>query len=122
MDPSFTADKAGLLRAVELLASQDGSAPIDTGIDRCMAHAADLASAIKSDARLQLLAEPETGLVNWRPIDGRTIDDVLARLPAGSASTTVIDNERWLRHVTANPNANPSGILRQLHGADRSSA
>jgi L-2,4-diaminobutyrate decarboxylase len=66
-----------------------------------------------------LLAEPQTGIVAWRPSDTATFESVSHHLPAGAASMTKIVGERWFRSVAANPNADIklliSGLLKALY-------
>ena len=79
-------------------------------IDRCMAAAASLADAIARDSNWRLFAEPETGVVLFRPAAGDS-EAAWGRLPAGLASTTKINGETWLRCVAANPNVDVETIL-----------
>lgn len=90
-------------------------------IDHCMAQAEQLADFVQGDARLVLLARPASGVVVWRPADGEVgFDRLQARLPAGSASVTVLGGERWFRNVSANPNADVGqvveGMIKALAG------
>ena len=52
-----------------------------------------------------LRARPETGVVVWRPADSACFDLLLAHMPPGAVSVTVLDDIRWFRNVAANPNA-----------------
>jgi L-2,4-diaminobutyrate decarboxylase len=79
-------------------------------IDRCMAAAATLADVLASTPGWLVFAEPETGVVLFRPTIG-TCEDAFARLPSGVASTTRIGNEAWLRCVAANPNVDIAAVL-----------
>ncbi|MBY0366333.1 aspartate aminotransferase family protein [Roseateles aquatilis] len=83
-------------------------------IERCVEISDSLAGFIKNDARLQLLAEPQSGVVVWRPARQDRFDDLLAALPPGMVSTTTIKGERWLRNVAANPNADVTTLLENL--------
>jgi L-2,4-diaminobutyrate decarboxylase len=74
-------------------------------IDHCMALAQQWADVIEGDARLVLRARPVTGVVVWRPADAACFDHLLAHLPPGAVSVTVLDDMRWFRNVSANPNA-----------------
>ena len=78
-------------------------------IDRCMAAAAYLADALTSNPGWLVFAEPETGVVLFRPTVA-DCDTALARLPAGLASTTQIGNQTWLRCVAANPNVDIAAV------------
>ncbi len=71
-------------------------------IDRCMAAAGTFADYVTTEPRLDLLGEPETGVIVWRP-NHQDIDAFAARLPHGLASRTIIRGEPWLRCVAANP-------------------
>jgi L-2,4-diaminobutyrate decarboxylase len=79
-------------------------------IDRCMGNAALLAQALSRDPNWRLFAEPETGVVLFRPISD-DCESALARLPTGLASSTRINGEAWLRCVAANPNADIAAVL-----------
>jgi hypothetical protein len=51
-----------------------------------------------------------SGVVLWRAksvAEPRTLVD---QMPAGSASTTRLAGEGWVRHVAANPNANMAAL------------
>jgi L-2,4-diaminobutyrate decarboxylase len=85
-------------------------------IDRCMENAALLARAIAADPKWRLFAEPETGVVLFRPADG-ACEAALGRLPPGLASTTKIAGETWLRCVAANPNVAIDRVLEAVAGA-----
>lgn len=72
-------------------------------IDRCMAMSERLAASVEADERLELLAQPQTGVVVWRPTGDGTAEQLHALLPPGSASLTTLGGERWIRNVAANP-------------------
>ena len=105
--------------AVPLLATllAWGRRGISARIEHCMDLADHLAAFIKGDPRLVLHAEPQTGIVVWRPSDTETFDKVLQQLPAGAASTTTIAGQRWFRNVAANPNANIDLLIAEVQKA-----
>ena len=71
-------------------------------IDRVMEMASQLAEHLQSDAAIELLSIPKTGVTVFRPRELDT-DEIHARLPSGMFSICVIEGERWLRSVAANP-------------------
>ncbi len=84
-------------------------------IEKNMADAEALAARLRAEPRTELKQEPETAVVNWRPVAGQT-DAVLAKL-AGLASRTMIDQTLWARQVAANPHADIDSIWARLEAA-----
>lgn len=74
-------------------------------IEQCMDLAHRLRDFVAADERLELYAEPQTGIVVWRPKDENLFAQVLQQLPVGSTSTTSIAGVKWFRNVAANPSA-----------------
>ncbi len=81
-----------------------GRSGLATRIGHCMDLSARFSDFVRSHQRLSLFAEPETGIVVWRPRDTACFDQVFQRLPQGSTSMTTLNGERWFRNVAANPN------------------
>jgi len=79
-------------------------------IERCIHLAQTIANSVSQDDRLELLALPVTGVVNWRPKDSQLFDRWNQALPQGMVSTTTIRGEKWFRNVIANPRANVLAI------------
>jgi L-2,4-diaminobutyrate decarboxylase len=105
--------------AVPLLATllAWGRGGLAARIEHCMRLAQQLAEFVLGDSRLVLLAEPQTGIVAWRPHDIATFESVSQHLPAGAASMTKIAGERWFRSVAANPNADIKLLISGLRKA-----
>jgi glutamate/tyrosine decarboxylase-like PLP-dependent enzyme len=72
-------------------------------LEKNMADAEKLAALIDSDNRLELKQQPETAVINWRPVD-RPVESVMERLSKISSRTS-IDGETWIRQVAVNPEA-----------------
>jgi len=85
-------------------------------IEHCMDLAGCLRDFVVADARLELYAEPHTGIVVWRPKDESLFDQVQPQLPAGSTSTTSIAGVKWFRNVAANPNADIDLLVAAIQG------
>jgi L-2,4-diaminobutyrate decarboxylase len=85
-------------------------------LENCMAASEKFAAFVESDRRLELLCEPETGVVVWRPRD-KTITEVIAALPAGLTSQTTVAGNKWLRCVAANPSVDVDAVINTVHGA-----
>ncbi|MGS0754468.1 pyridoxal phosphate-dependent decarboxylase family protein [Roseateles sp. GG27B] len=85
-------------------------------IEHCMDLARCLRDFVATDERLELYAEPQTGIVVWRPKDENLFDQVLQQLPVGSTSTTSIAGVKWLRNVAANPGADIELLIATLRG------
>ena len=100
--------------AVPLLATLMalGKRGVAERIDICMQNAEVLTEYIKNDNRFMLFAEPESGVVVWKP-KNNTVDDKIAEL-TGIVSTTKIDNQTWLRSVAANPNSNVDMVFKRV--------
>jgi len=90
---------AGVALLATLLAW--GQRGLATRIEKNMDDAQALATLLANDSRVELKQVPQTGVVNWRPIDSTT-EAMVASL-GDSASSVQIDGARWLRHVAANP-------------------
>lgn len=80
-----------------------GRSGIAARIEHCVNMAECVADFIRNDPRLILLTAPQSGILVWRPAKSDTFDQVLARLPKETASTTTIRRQRWIRMVAANP-------------------
>jgi L-2,4-diaminobutyrate decarboxylase len=74
-------------------------------IEHCMDLAHCLRDFVVANERLELYAEPQTGIVVWRPKDENLFDQILHKLPLVSTSTTTIAGVKWFRNVAANPSA-----------------
>ena len=85
-------------------------------IEHCMDLAGCLRDFVVADARLELYAEPHTGIVVWRPKDESLFDQVLHQLPVGSTSTTTIAGVKWFRNVAANPSADIDLLVAAIQG------
>jgi L-2,4-diaminobutyrate decarboxylase len=83
-------------------------------IEKCMHVAERIAEYVSQDDRLELLALPVTGVVNWRPKDTQFFDAWYQSLPQGMVSTTTIRGEKWFRNVIANPMANALAITEAI--------
>lgn len=86
-------------------------------IEHCMGLAHSLRNFIATDERLELYAEPQTGIVVWRPKNENAFDYVTQRLPVGSTSTTSISGKRWFRNVAANPSADINALIASIDRA-----
>jgi L-2,4-diaminobutyrate decarboxylase len=72
---------------------------------------------VANNERLEIYAEPQTGIVVWRPKDDRLFDQVLQQLPVGSTSTTSVAGGRWFRNVAANPSADIDLLISTIQKA-----
>jgi L-2,4-diaminobutyrate decarboxylase len=79
-------------------------------IDRCLALADAAAVEIDNRPDLELFANPSCGVVAWRPRFG-DVDAIAAAAPKGLVSTAHARDQRWLRFVAANPNAELERIV-----------
>lgn len=86
-------------------------------IEHCMDLARCLRDFVVADERLELYAEPQTGIVVWRPRGENPFDQVLQRLPVGSTSTTSIAGGKWYRNVAANPSADIDLLINTIQDA-----
>ena len=94
-----------------------GRAGVALRIERCMAMADELAEYIRTDERLELFAEPTTGLVVWRPRAQDDLEKTLKRLPPGMISTVTIGSDQWCRNTAANPNADIGQLIQEIRKA-----
>ena len=85
-------------------------------IEHCMSLARCLRDFVAADERLELYAEPQTGIVAWRPKDKDLFDKLLHQLPKGSTSTTSIAGGKWFRNVAANPSAEIDQFIATIQG------
>lgn len=85
-------------------------------IEHCMNLARCLSDFVAADERLELYAQPQTGIVVWRPKDENLFDQVLHQLPVGSTSTTTIAGVKWFRNVAANPSADIDLLIDAMQG------
>lgn len=102
--------------AVPLLATllAYGREGVAEWIDRSMELIDELVRRIAVEPRLETRAAPQSGVLNWRHVD-LDAAEVQRRLPDDVfVSTTVIDGERWLRSVAANPLAEPERIVQAV--------
>ena len=86
-------------------------------IEHCMDLARCLRDFVAAEERLELYAEPQTGIAVWRPKGENLFDHVLQHLPVGSTSTTSIADGRWFRNVAANPSADIERLIATIQGA-----
>ena len=86
-------------------------------IETCMATADRLAAFVASNERLELLTEPQTGVVVWRPIDPELSTRLHERMPVGATSLTKLSSGIWLRNVAANPNSDLQLFEQHMHAA-----
>jgi len=85
-------------------------------IEHCMDLARCLRDFVVDDERLELYAEPQTGVVVWRPKDENLFDQVLHQMALGSTSTTTIAGVKWFRNVAANPSADIALLIAAIQG------
>ncbi|MGB3613313.1 MAG: pyridoxal-dependent decarboxylase, partial [Elainellaceae cyanobacterium] len=85
-------------------------------IDRAMAIATRLAEALDGMDNIELWAMPTTGVTVFRPRHSTT-EDLYRRLPEGMLSTSMVQGDRWLRSVAANPMADIDPIIAAIRQA-----
>ncbi len=104
--------------AVPLLATLMawGRAGLEARIDRTMEIADGLWQRLGAHLKAELYGPQVSGVVLWRPNDGRSAQSVRDALPAGLASLIQVGGKDWLRHVAANPNADIDTIWGSIAG------
>lgn len=85
-------------------------------IDHAMSKASKLAKALNKEDSISLWAMPKTGVTVFRPLTINT-EEFYKNLPEGMFSTCILDNEKWLRSVAANPLADIDGIISTIQEA-----
>jgi L-2,4-diaminobutyrate decarboxylase len=105
--------------AVPLLATllAWGRSGLAARIERCVELAGRFAQSVRDDARLELLAPPQTAIVAWRPRDTTAFERIRKALPPASTSTTTLGGEPWFRNVAANPNADVGLVTQAVRRA-----
>jgi L-2,4-diaminobutyrate decarboxylase len=92
-----------------------GEAGLAKRIEKGVQDTEALANYLTNDDRTELKQYPETGVLNWRPANGK-VEEVLLSL-GQTSSKTKIDGELWLRQVAANPNADITKIWKKICSA-----
>ncbi|WP_421838141.1 pyridoxal phosphate-dependent decarboxylase family protein [Novosphingobium sp.] len=84
-------------------------------IERCMTITEELAQRLDADPRTVLKHWPESGVLNWRPLEGDAAA-VIAALD-GTSSAFTIGETVWVRQVAANPHADVDAIWARICAA-----
>ena len=98
--------------AIPLLATMIawGREGIADRIDHAMSMASILATELSKEDNISLWAMPETGVTVFRPLTMST-EEFYQCLPEGMFSNCVLDGEKWVRSVAANPLADIDKII-----------
>ena len=106
--------------AIPLLATMIawGKKGISDRIDHAMSMSTTLASKFSKEDRILLWAMPTTGVTVFRPLTMST-EELYQCLPEGMFSSCVLDDEKWLRSVAANPLADIDEIISEIQEAIR---
>ncbi len=106
--------------AIPLLATMIawGKEGIADRIDHSMSMANILATELTKEDKISLWAMPKTGVTIFRPLTMST-EKFFQCLPEGMFSTCMLDNEKWLRSVAANPLADIEEIASTISEAIR---
>ena len=98
--------------AIPLLATMIawGREGIADRIDHAMSMASILATELSKEDNISLWAIPETGVTVFRPLTMST-EEFYQCLPEGMFSNCVLDGEKWVRSVAANPLADIDKII-----------
>lgn len=104
---------AGNLAASLLAFGRQG---LESRLGDAMERAGRFAAAVEANPALELLCQPITGVVVWRPRNPDRFEAVADQLPAGMASRTRIEGEPWFRNVAANPNLEIEPLLGLISG------
>ena len=104
--------------AIPLLATMIawGKKGITARINHVMSMATRLAAELSKEDDISLWAMPATGITVFRPLTMST-EELYQRLPEGMLSTCILDDEKWLRSVAANPLANIDEIVSVIQEA-----
>jgi len=104
--------------AIPLLATMIawGKKGIASRIDHAMSMASTLANELNKEDGISLWAMPKTGVTVFRPLTIST-EGFYRNLPEGMFSTCILENEKWLRSVAANPLADIDEIISTIHEA-----
>lgn len=92
-----------------------GQSGLAERIERCVRIAEDLAQRLEADPRTELKCAPETGVINWRPLQADTAAVVAAL--EGTSSAFTIGDAVWVRQVAANPFADVDAIWSRIEAA-----
>jgi L-2,4-diaminobutyrate decarboxylase len=95
-----------------------GKEGIARRLDRCMGAADRFAAFVDEHQGLDLLGQPETGVVVWRP-HNKGVQEFGDALPIGLASRTTVAGEPWLRCVAANPAVDIDAVIEAVQAAVR---
>ena len=106
--------------AIPLLATMLawGKKGISDRIDHAMSIANTLASKLSKEDGVSLWGMPTTGVTVFRPLTMST-EAFYNRLPEGMLSTCILDGQKWLRSVAANPLADIDKIFSAIQEAIR---
>jgi L-2,4-diaminobutyrate decarboxylase len=85
-------------------------------IEHAMSMATTLAGRLSKEDRISLWAVPTTGVTVFRPLTMST-EELYKLLPEGMFSTCVLDEQKWLRSVAANPLADIDNIVATIQEA-----
>jgi len=85
-------------------------------IDHAMAMASKLSKELCKEDGISLWAMPKTGVTVFRPITMNT-EEFYRKLPEGMFSTCILDDQKWLRSVAANPLADIDEIISTIQRA-----
>lgn len=81
-----------------------------------MAMASKLSKVLYKEDGISLWAMPKTGVTVFRPITMNT-EEFYGKLPEGMFSTCILDDQKWLRSVAANPLADIDEIISTIQKA-----
>jgi glutamate/tyrosine decarboxylase-like PLP-dependent enzyme len=87
-------------------------------IDHAMSMADMLAAEMSKEDGICLWAMPKSGVTVFRPLTLST-DELYKCLPDQMFSNSVLDGEKWIRSVAANPLADIDKIIAAVQGAVR---
>ena len=85
-------------------------------IDHAMSMASKLAKVLNKEYSISLWAMPKTGVTVFRPLT-INMEEFYRKLPEGMFSTCILENEKWLRSVAANPLADIDEIISAIQKA-----
>jgi glutamate/tyrosine decarboxylase-like PLP-dependent enzyme len=104
--------------AIPLLATMIawGKNGFSNRIDHAMSIATKLAKALDREKNISLWAMPKTGVSVFRPLT-MSVGELYINLPEGMFSTCILDDQKWLRSVAANPLADIDDIISTIQKA-----